>query len=227
MLAMSFIAMLLLGIAMLTIQISNIYTKGITLKEVNQAGLTISNDLQRSINASIPFDISESGDALVSDQIGHTGGRLCVGQYSYAWNYGTAIDDVTQIDHLFNTYDGARHNTEAIRFIKVVDPGKELCQRKPGGGLPNIPDDSAKVTEMLAAGERDLVLHSFQIQSAKPYPLLANQRLYTISFQIGTNDQQAIDREYNCKPPNESQGYEDYCAINRFDITARAGNQEE
>lgn len=42
MLSMTFLAMLMLVIALTTIQISNIYNKGVTLREVNQAGRSVS-----------------------------------------------------------------------------------------------------------------------------------------------------------------------------------------
>lgn len=81
MLAMTFVSALLLAIAMTVIQISNVYTRGLTLKEVNQAGRTISTELKRGISQSAPFAVP--GPKYV---VQPWGGRLCVGQYSYIWN---------------------------------------------------------------------------------------------------------------------------------------------
>lgn len=44
-LSMAFIAMLLLGIALLTIQISAIYNKGLTMRSVNESGRLIAKDM--------------------------------------------------------------------------------------------------------------------------------------------------------------------------------------
>ena len=49
MLAMTFISVLLLAIAMTIIQIGTIYNRGVTLKEVSQAARSISDELNRSI----------------------------------------------------------------------------------------------------------------------------------------------------------------------------------
>jgi type II secretory pathway component PulJ len=45
MLSMSFVSILLISIAMLSIQLSNQYSRGLTLKEVTQAGTEASNDI--------------------------------------------------------------------------------------------------------------------------------------------------------------------------------------
>ncbi len=236
MLAMGFISVLLLAIAMITLQISHTYTKGITLKEVNQAGLAISNDLQQTINSSSPFLLTDDGESYIDND---QGGRLCTGQSTYAWNYGDAIEHATkvgQIQHLFNVYDGPREDTEAIRFVKVIDPGKELC--KPVFGVtpkvyPKIPDtqsgaaiDKSKTTEILAAGERNLVMYKFVITDSNPYPAVSDQRLYAISFRLGTGETEALDASGSCLPPANDASNQEYCAINTFDITARAGNHE-
>ena len=50
MLSVTFIAILLLAIAMLIIQMSGMYNKGLTLREASQAGQFISSEIQRSLN---------------------------------------------------------------------------------------------------------------------------------------------------------------------------------
>ncbi|MEO7904731.1 MAG: hypothetical protein ABIR91_02990, partial [Candidatus Saccharimonadales bacterium] len=85
MLAMSFVAFLMLAIAMTTIQISNIYTRGITLREVNQAGRVVIDDLQRTVGSSARFDVATKYNTQAN------GGRLCLGSFTYVWNNGSAI----------------------------------------------------------------------------------------------------------------------------------------
>lgn len=225
MLAMTFISVLLIAIAMTTIQISNIYTKGITLREVNQAGRTISDDLQRSIGASAPFDLAPTATpaSYVAQQ---TGGRLCVGKYSYLWNYGENIaqtGDATNLDNHFN-------DNTVIRFVRVLDPDKSLCQRETeGNGVPSEypAPDKEKSVELLASGDRDLAIHAFTIAKTAE-EAATSQAMYAISFVIGTNDQaQLTTNDASCRPPSDSVGAEDYCSVNQFDIVARAGNQSE
>ena len=57
MLAMTFISVLLLAIAMTIIQIGNIYNKGTTVKEINQAARAIADDVSRSASAASALNI--------------------------------------------------------------------------------------------------------------------------------------------------------------------------
>ena len=221
MLAMTFIAVLLIAIAMTTIQISNIYNKGITLREVNQAGRQITDDLQRSIGASSLFDVMPKKDDAVATATSHYvvrdgGGRLCIGGYTYAWNYGSALAGGTGAPSVFNRYE----DNSPVRFVKVRDGGN-LCT-----------DAAAKInkgsaSEMLTSSDRDMVVHFFDIKKTSAEPS-TEQAIYSLSIVIGTNDRDQlniISNDASCKAPAEGIGDEQYCSVNRFDIIARAGNR--
>lgn len=220
MLAMTFIAVLLVAVAMTTIQISNIYNKGITLREVNQAGRTVSEEFQRSIASSAQFDVTPQVDnspatATSKYVVRDGGGRLCVSGYSYAWNYGSALAGGSGAPAIFNTYD----NGTPVNFAKVTDPSGALCAN------PTDPVVHANATEMLATGDRDLVLQSFSI-SRTADDATTGQTIYAISMLIGTNDRAQLTTDNaSCKPPAQGTGDEQYCSVNQFDIIARAGNQ--
>lgn len=219
MLSMTFISVLLIMIAMTTIQISHIYNKGLTLREVNQVGRTVSGDLQRSISSSVPFDVTKQNLASPSPtsryvDIADQGGRLCVGRYAYAWNYGTALRAGGTV---YNEYTGSDKNTP-IRFIKVNNPSASLCAD------PTLSINKADATEMLSSGDRDLTIHVFTIAKTANEDAIG-QALYAISMTIGTNDQtQLTTNNTSCRPPSEGSGNQDYCSVNQFDIVARAGN---
>ncbi|HET6746554.1 MAG TPA: prepilin-type N-terminal cleavage/methylation domain-containing protein [Candidatus Saccharimonadales bacterium] len=216
MLAMTFIAVLLIAIAMTTIQVSNIYNKGITLREVNQAGRSLSDEFQRSIANAVPFDVTpkvDSSPATATSKyvVRPGGGRLCLGNYSYVWNYGKVIASGSDI---FNKYDDG----STVRFAKVLDPGSALCE------------DTTKLikradsSDLLSSGDRDLVIHAFDIKKTAD-DTGVGQSLYALSFTIGTNDrEQLTTNDASCKPPSEGVGDEAYCSVNQFDIIARAGN---
>jgi prepilin-type N-terminal cleavage/methylation domain-containing protein len=220
MLSMTFISVLLVAIAMTTIQISTIYTKGITLREVDQAGRSVSDELQRNIATSTPFDVTPKVDsspatALSKFVVRPGGGRLCLGSYSYLWNYGSAISGGgTQI---FNKYDDG----STVIFAKVSDPSGSLCTD------PTVSPKRADSSDLLTGGDRDLVMHSFNITRTANDPA-TSQALYAITMTIGTNDtQQLTTDDTSCKPPSAGVGDEAYCSVNQFDIIARAGNQSE
>ena len=226
MLAMGFVSMLLLAIAMTTIQIGKIYNKGITLRGVNQAGRSLSDELQRSIASTRPFDIKATTPSETRYIKQPGGGRLCIGKYSYAWNTGEALAGGMGAPAVVNTYQGT--GGAPIRFIRVDDPSASLCT------TPSSKIVQSAATEMLDSGDRDLVVHRFDVkQTADPDPT-TGQALYAISFVLGTNDATQLDNvaaggiatnDVSCKPPAEGQGGEDYCSVNKFDIIARAGNK--
>lgn len=214
MLAMTFIAMLLVAIALTTIQITHIYNKGLTLREVNQAGRVVSDELKRSIAASSPFDVNPASPTS-KYIVRPGGGRLCIGPYTYAWNYGSALAGGNGAPTIYNTFEEG----DPVRFVKVSDPAGSLCSE------PTLNIVKADATEMLVAGDRNLVVHALTVNLGDQ-DLDTGQSLYAISMTIGTNDQQQLTtNDASCKPPAEGVGNEDYCSVNQFDIIARAGNK--
>lgn len=218
---MAFVAVLMISIALFTIYIGNTYNKGITLRQVNEAGTEISNDIQRSIATASELSTTDGSESYVELA---TGGRLCMGQYSYVWNFGKFLDG--PIVELSNHYIWAGPGAEPrISFVKVFDGGKLLC-KDTGTGAPGVPVypnvEHADATEMLATGDRNLALHNFAITSD------GQSGLYAITLSIGTNDSLVLESDYgSCKPPSDAQGLEDYCSVNKFDIVARVGSSGE
>jgi prepilin-type N-terminal cleavage/methylation domain-containing protein len=223
-LAMSFVSLLLMAITLTVIQISNIYTKGITLRAVDQVGQAVSQDIRRSIEAARPIDVGTTAAggmnyrpsvAVGGDINDPDGGRLCTGSYSYIWNNGKALTNPV------NKYDSS---SDTIRLVKVPDNGALYCSD------PARPVDHTTAVEMLSAGDRELAVQSFAIEAVSKNADL-QQELYQISLEIGTNDQEALSRsqgissiDTSCRPPSEEANLKDYCAVNKFEFTARAGN---
>ena len=209
MLAMGFVSALLIAIAVIVIQIGGIYNRGLTLKEVDQAGRSIVSELQRSINSSTPFEIGGIGSNF---KPGAYGGRLCTGKYSYIWNYGEAIGTNNNL----NVYDSG--NNTQIRFIKVLDTNASYCINTSKNVV------ASEAIEMLNVGQHNLAIHGFNITSTVN-DSNTGQRIYNISFIIGTNDKAALNASASaCNPPSEPGSDTNYCSINEFNITVRAGN---
>lgn len=220
-LAMSFVSLLLMAITMTVIQITNIYTKGLTMKTVDEVGQSVSQDIRRSIEATRPLDLGSTpaGGANYrptiiagGDLANPEGGRLCTGAYSYIWNTGKG---------LANPVNKYSEGTDLIRLAKIPDSGAIYCND------PTRLVDRTLAVEMLNAGDRELAVQSFTIKQAASNPSL-QQALYQLNLEIGTNDREALEQlttlDTNCKPPAEAQGLRDYCAVNKFEFTARAGN---
>lgn len=226
MLSMSFVSVLLIAIAATTIQIGNIYNKGTSLRAVNQAGLAISTELQTNINQVTPFDISAEEGPDSHYIIRDGGGRLCTGQYTYAWNYGDSINAGEDAPAIYNQYAGTPDDEDVPRFVKVYDPDSAYCSEPekkiaaPGEGI-------ASTVEMLTGQGRDLAIHKFNIVSENgAIDKKTGQRLYDIEFILGTNDQAELTtNDRSCQPPSGSSNDSAYCAVNVFRLTARAGNR--
>lgn len=212
MLAMSGVAFLLLAIAMTTIQISNIYSKGLTLKSVNQTGRDLSDSLQRDIKGSTPFDLTDTSKFLETPY----GGRLCLGQYSYIWNYGKTIT-ATDMSNTIKYSDGT-----AVRMARVLDTGRQICVNAD----KNVPVNRSDATELLVSSDKlDLALHTLKLVSSAS-DLATHQALYSVEFTLGTNDQEAlVTGDASCKAPNDDEANWEFCAVNVFDFTTRAGNR--
>ena len=226
MLAMGFASVLLIAIAMTVIQISNIYNRGITLKEVNEAGRTIVSELQKNVNGNESFrlnscsfsvNVAPSCNFVDTTSTGLWGGRLCIGSYSYIWNNGNTINSTTPA--YINKYTSA--SSVKIRFVKVLDPSADYCVHSSKNII------LADAVELLNSSQHDLAIHGFTISS-----LISDSRtgqsINNISFLIGTNVPLTINytpgSDPRCKLPNEAGADQAYCSINKFNILTRAGS---
>ncbi len=224
MLAMSFIAVLLIAIAMTIIQIGNIYNKGLTLKEVNQTGRDLSEDFRRTI--AIGGKVNLTNDyAEVLDGSRVVGGRLCLGSSSYVWNFGASIESNNA--RLIKYPSG----TDPIRLVKVPDGARAYCAKNAEGQLVTANLRSADVSqarELLRAGDRTLSLHSFKISSSSlAADPVTGQRLYTLSFTVGTQRTELLNLAATpiaCKTPSEIGSDLNYCTVQNFTIVVRVSN---
>lgn len=225
MLAMSFIAVLLIAIAMTIIQIGSIYNKGLTLKEVNQTGRDLADDVRRTIAIGGQVDLTNDY-AEVLDGTRVIGGRLCLGSSSYVWNFGSAIE--SNHARLIKYPSG---DNGPIRLVKVPDGARAYCSKDGEGRLlvPNLlPADVPEARELLRAGDRTLSLHAFTITTSDSATnATTGQRLYNVEFTLGTERTELLNLTANpisCKTPSEIGSDLNYCTVQDFSIVVRAGN---
>lgn len=222
-LAMVFISLLLLGIAMLTMQISMIYNKGLTTRAVNEAGQLVSSDIQRTLDSSKPISVKFAENGGIP-----TGGRLCSDLTVYAWNYGKYLNDPSA----FNRYQSnlGPSSSGLIRLVKFSSGGVDYCT--PVHGV--YPDIPVGANELLTSGDVDLAVHSFTLNKDATGAYgetvfgdsSGSQRIYQVSIVIGTSEQSVLDSNVDgCKTP-QNRLEDQYCSVNKFTFTARAGNIE-
>jgi len=209
-LAMAFIAMILLAVAMLTIQISGTYNKGLTMRSVNEAGQLISRDIQQTLNTSVP------GDVIVLDS-DTTGGRLCANSVVYAWNYA---------GHLQDGFGGRNRGPTGtdVRLVRI-SADNSYCRRDGSGQYPMLSlsgPGASDFTELLGGGDNTLALSKFTLEESSVKNDV-DQKMYAVSFILGTSEGNIIESN-DCDVP-ESIVDDEYCAVNVFEFTARAGNK--
>lgn len=213
-LSMAFIAMLLLGIAMLTMQISTIYNKGLTMRAVNEAGQLISRDIQNTLNGAIASD----DGVIVRYDTG--GGRLCANNTVYAWNYGKYLTSGGFNGNQNILTDG----TTGIRLLKFT--GDSTYCTPVSGAYKQLPVSSATTSwvHLLKEGDSSLALHKFTLGSTVVTGDTTGQRIYTVSFTLGTTNEEELNAT-SCPAPKSATD-DSYCAVNVFNFTARAGNKQ-
>lgn len=225
MLAMTFISMLLLAIALTIVQIANVYNKGMITKEVNESSRKITDEFSRAMRSSGSFSLQPSAQKYVKSA---WGGRLCLGQYSYIWNYGTAL---TAQNPSRNKYSGPNTagNTIVqggvtryeISLVKAPDTGGSYCIPNGGGSYAAV--NPVGAVELLRAGDHSLALHNLTVTTAASgTDVLSSQQLYKFSYTIGTGDPSALNNDQTlCKGPDVAGSDLNYCAVNTFTTVLR------
>lgn len=231
MLAMTFISVLILSIALTVMQVSGIYYKGMTLKQVNQAGRDISNDLRRTLSAQQEIDPA-TDYVEVSDGTNRIGGRLCVGKITYLWNYGEAIQKGSSSLLLRSSVDTSGDNF--IRLGKIQDPTRSYCAKDPKTGViakKAIPStEFTRYNTVLGDGDSSLNIYKLDrpIAPTQAYDPATKQRLYTLNFTIGSGDYETMMPDFSrCKDPGILGADLQYCMVEQFGIVVRAGNKGE
>ena len=222
-LAMSFVAMLMVAIAAMVLRMSNLMVKGKTFKELNSSARSISSDFNRSFNSLYGIEgwdgVSSATSAApgVSYVKNDLGGAFCTGDFTYIWNSAAALNNGNGPAQ----YNGSTDNS--IRLIRIKDITKKYCQDSSASLWTSIPRDSNQVTEILSAGETDLMLYDIRFRRVG-VDTISGQSLINIQYILGTKGESGINvANSQCTP---SDDLANYCAINRFDLLVRTvGNK--
>lgn len=231
-LAMSFVSMLLLAIAMTVIQVGSTYNRGMLLKEVNQTSRAVTTSMLSSISAQGNIDLTKDYRKLNEAGVA-VGGRLCLGAETFIWNYAEALQrdasggGVTLGSIVRNGGTGA----SPVKFIRLPDPTKKYCALNALGNVSvaHIPAaEASSVEELIKGGDRDLNIYQFDISSNDAsFDSTTGQRLYTITFTIGSGNIEALNASRTlCKGPGEPGSDLQYCAVEQFTITVRSGGKD-
>lgn len=171
-------------------------------------------------------------------------GIFCTGSYSYVWNTAPTIvksrDSDTANDTSLITLklsDGTRY---IPRFARFADRERFACEHNDGATVPKSRtiDLSASstherkmehISELISNDETDLALYDFRVLPAAQNET-TKQILYSGSFILATVRGGVNIRSNGdyCTGSDKAVGTEftlndfDYCAVNKFNFTARA-----
>lgn len=109
MIALAFVAFILIFATTAVIQVMQTYNKGVAVKQINQAGRTTLDTLARFLREADPGAVNVS---VMSSQR-----RLCLGSVSYVWN-------------LYNTPSGSANRYDdgsPLTFARVNDASNAMC----------------------------------------------------------------------------------------------------
>lgn len=219
-LAMAFISVLLLAIALTAIQAGRLYNRGLVLSSINQAGRNLSDIIRRDfLQAAYKSDF-----AVVNIMEGeYSSGRFCTGQYSYVWNSPKVLDRLSDADIATNNAVVRTSDNRPINAVRLIDSTGAWCQQSPTGSYLNVvPIDNVTTLLRTQSSEGDVVLALHDLRVAPLTPQDTREGLYRINFVIGTSVVSEINTsKRTCKPPNDDEANADFCAINNFEMIVR------
>lgn len=215
MLAMTFISILLLSITMVGIQAGRMYSRGVVLRDVNQAGRDISDMFRRDFLQANVGKINITGLRVPNNE-NWTTGRLCLGAHSYVWNNPKYLDDPSLLgaNRLFKV-DG-----NPINLVRVVDADGGLCKRDGSGRYPETVDmaKSSNLLRSISSGDGSIGVHNVTLEKITSDN--SREALYKLTFTLGTSKMSEI-RNSSCKAPDETDSNFEFCAINKFEMIVR------
>ena len=215
MLAMTFISILLLSITMVGIQAGRMYSRGVVLRDVNQAGRDISDMFRRDFLQANVGKINITGLRVPNNE-NWTTGRLCLGAHSYVWNNPKYLDDPSLLgaNRLFKV-DG-----NPINLVRVVDADGGLCKRDGSGRYPETVDmaKSSNLLRSISSGDGSIGIHNVTLEKITSDS--SREALYRLTFTLGTSKMSEI-RNSSCKAPDETDSNFEFCAINKFEMIVR------
>ncbi len=212
-LAMGLFSTMLLMIAVLTIRITGIYQKGLSIRSVNAVGRELIDDITKIVQSSpiqesINPEVSSSGNVTASNIVAkrseyftyYTGsdqtkqetqgktqssGLFCTGSYTYIWNTAQTLTTFENNDDAITiTNETGKH---VYKFIRVPDYDRSYCAKfnedKASNRTFEIAED--QIVNLINDDESDLAIYDFTVLPATQSDTTGHA-LYPISFILAT-----------------------------------------
>lgn len=232
-LSMAFVALLLLGIAALTMHAGRLYQRGMLLKDINYVGREVTSQLQRDLAASDPSQLMQR--TTMHNGAVHSG-RICLGNISYLYNTAVGVSDNNRT-RLIVRGDGSS-GAPRIALARVSDPERRWCDTSLGPLPSHIPEanfatggaSGDTATELISRDELALVsIHQFGL-TIRHDPRTAGDaptKYAIVNLWLGTSKISAFDAAgTTCRPPADNQSDFNHCFVTEYSTIIRVGGQQ-
>lgn len=155
MLAMTFLAFIMVFVMTVLIQLMNIYNKGLAMAQINQTGRQIYDDISDKSRFS-------SADSVIFDNVNR---RLCMGGTSYLWNTDSDRSSGNIKNHYSDESNANAINITNLGIVRVSDAKANYCS-----DVSLMPNRSSSDVSLLAG--RNVSVLNFSVENISQSDLL-------------------------------------------------------
>ncbi|HET7629861.1 MAG TPA: type II secretion system protein [Candidatus Saccharimonadales bacterium] len=191
-LAMAFLSMIFLLVALVTIQLLSIYNRGLAIKQINEVGSAIMSDINQVSNSGLTTQFSAGSNFI------------CVGDTGYYWNTMATLNN-DDPHYYFND------DNQPIGVVKTNNTADQAGLNCSGGVLStDKPVDRSQVTSLVGDNIRVIDLSTRNDS--------ANSHIHQLTLTIGTYSEDGSnqpifkDGHWQCPPTSIGQ----FCAVDTF-----------
>jgi len=193
MIALAFVAFILIFSTTAVIQVMQTYNKGLAIKQINQAGRTTMEDMSRYLRTADPNAVN----------VNHvtSKGRACFGGISYVWNLSNASGSGV------NKYAGT--DTTPITFVRVEDESGRLC-------IPTAPNT---YPDVIKADATPILQSNVWVMSVAMSDPSVDSPLMDLTINLAVANDPAISSGQCTQGGSVGQ----FCATSNFTTTVMTG----
>ena len=230
MLAMGFLSALLVVIALLAIQITGIYQKGLSLRAVSSVGKQLIDEFSRAVGGAPIVTITAKDNYFFANEGGgrQMNGGFCTGSYSYLWNTWYSYEEDRAAAVTIKRGPADTVEREPFKLARVRDDSRQVCQQlAEGKRVVEVPEGVEPIELLSVDEESNLILYDMTVFPASQHNL-TKHTFYSATFILGTmrGDINIHSAGDYCDVEGGSElGLTtsfNYCAVNRFNFAMRA-----
>lgn len=192
--SMTFLSFILVFTATVMVQVMRTYNKGLAVKEIDQNGRALVEEVSRNVRLVQSTNTSPTDPLMYTAAVDQ--GRLCVGQVTYVWNQPNV--DTNKFD-----------DDTAVDIAKLSDPTAQYCVNSsapiPRSEAIKLSDGRVRIPRLSAERSDD-------------------GRLLQLRLTLSTNNQDAPVLQNGNYACDVSNFFGSFCAVAEFESTVYLRN---